>query len=266
MLVDAAGISTALGRNPISERFGRFMVTGVIGGGGSAAPSHEQLMKMLRRPGFVHLALGAVARHPTLLSRELLAEQLGAVGAPGFHPALEAILNYDFLHRLGEIGCPTLVVQGTEDLLVPLGDAYEFERRIPKATTLILEDTGHVPQFERPAAFNRALLEFLGQEVAPHQPTAAESPTLRARARLAAPRQSSFAENVSHCDGSPLSWPRRNQRTRCSLVPCVNESGLIVPSPRAEAGRRRPRWPRRAPPRRRRARGPTRTLCAQTPA
>ena len=60
-------------------------------------------------------------------------------------PALEAIIDYDFLHRLGEIGCPTLVVQGTEDLLVPLGDAYEFERRIPKATTLILEDTGHVP-------------------------------------------------------------------------------------------------------------------------
>ena len=179
MLVDAAGISTQLGRNPISQRFGKFMVTGVIGGGGSSTPSQRaQLMAMMRRPGFVHLALGAVARHPTLLSRELLAEQLGAVGAPGFNPALDAIINYHFLDRLGDIGCPTLVVQGTEDLLVPLGDAYEFERRIPKATTLILEDTGHVPQFERPATFNRALLEFLGQDVAPHEPSAEESPTL----------------------------------------------------------------------------------------
>ena len=70
------------------------------------------------------------------------------------------------------------MIQGTEDLLVPLGDAYEFERRIPKATTLILEDTGHVPQFERPAAFNQALLEFLGQDVAPHEPSVEESPTL----------------------------------------------------------------------------------------
>jgi pimeloyl-ACP methyl ester carboxylesterase len=178
VLVDAAGISTQLGRNAISERFGRFMVTGVLNGGGSAAPSHEQMIKMLRRPGFIHLALGAVARHPTRLSRELLAEQLGSVGAPAFNPAFHAIIEYHFLDRLGDIGCPTLVVQGTEDLLVPLGDAYEFERRIPQATTLILEDTGHVPQFERPAAFNAALLEFLDQEIAPHEPEPAESPTL----------------------------------------------------------------------------------------
>lgn len=177
VLVDAAGISTALGRNPISERVGKFLVTGVIGGGGQA-PSKSQLQAMLRRPGFVHLAMGAVARHPTLLSRELLAEQILSVGAPGFMPALDAIINYEFLDRLGEIACPTLVVQGTEDVLVPLGDAFEYERRIPKATTLILEDTGHVPQFERPGTFNRALLEFLGQEVSPHEPTAAESPVL----------------------------------------------------------------------------------------
>jgi pimeloyl-ACP methyl ester carboxylesterase len=183
VLVDAAGISTAIGRNPISERFGKLLVTGVIGGGGSAAPTEERLMKMLRRPGFIHFALGAVARHPTLLARELLAEQLGSVGAPGFNPALEAIINYHFLDRLGEIGCPTLVVQGTEDLLVPLGDAYEFERRIPMATTLILEDTGHVPQFERPVTFNLALMEFLGQRVAPHEPSPSESPTL-ARERV----------------------------------------------------------------------------------
>jgi pimeloyl-ACP methyl ester carboxylesterase len=178
VLVDAAGISTEIGRNRISERFGKFMVTGVLNGGGAAAPSHERLLAMLRRPGFVHLALGAVARHPTLLSRELLAEQLGSVGAPAFNPAFNAIIGYHFLDRLGDIGCPTLVVQGTEDMLVPLGDAYEFERRIPMATTLILEDTGHVPQFERPAAFNRGLLEFLGQDVAPHEPSVEEAPTL----------------------------------------------------------------------------------------
>ncbi len=178
VLVDAAGISTALGRNPISERIGKFLVTGVIGGGGGAAPSDAQLKVMLRRPGFVHIAMGAVARHPTLLSRELLAEQMLSIGAPGFMPALDAIINYEFLDRLGDIGCPTLVVQGTEDVLVPLGDAYEYERRIPKATTLILEDTGHVPQFERPGTFNRALLEFLSQDVTPHQPSADDSPVL----------------------------------------------------------------------------------------
>ncbi len=166
VLVDAAGISTALGRNAISERIGRLLVTGVIGGGGSAAPSLDKMMHLMRRPGFVHFGLGAVARHPTLLSRELLVEQLQSLGSPGFDPALEAILSYRFVDRLGEIACPTLIVQGTDDVLVPLGDAYEFERRIPQATTLILADTGHVPMFERPATFNGALLEFLGPQAA----------------------------------------------------------------------------------------------------
>ena len=46
------------------------------------------------------------------------------------------------------------------------------------SVALILEDTGHVPMLERPNTFNTALLEFLGQDVAPHEPTAAESPLL----------------------------------------------------------------------------------------
>ena len=177
VLVDAAGISTALGRNPISERVGKFLVTGVIGGGGSA-PTEKQMKAMMSRPGFRHMAMAAVARHPTLIAREMLAEQMQSLGAAGFMPALDAILGYEFLDRLGEIACPTLVIQGSDDVIVPLGDAYEYERRIDKATTLILEDTGHVPMFERPATFNGALLEFLGQDVSPHEPTAGESPIL----------------------------------------------------------------------------------------
>ena len=76
------------------------------------------------------------------------------------------------------IACPTLVVQGTEDFLVPLGDAWEYEKRIPNATTLILEDTGHVPMLERPRTFNDALMEFLDQTGPAAEPSAADEPTL----------------------------------------------------------------------------------------
>lgn len=176
VLVDAAGISTALGRNWLSERIGRVLVTGAIGGTAPSDP--RKAIAMMRRPGFVQIGMGAIARHPTLLSRELIAEQLGALGAPGFMPALEAIIGYDFTDRLGEIACPTLIVQGDQDVLVPLGDAHEFAARIPKAATLILRDTGHVPQFERPVTFNRALVEFLEQVGEPGSPDAEQSPLL----------------------------------------------------------------------------------------
>jgi pimeloyl-ACP methyl ester carboxylesterase len=176
VLVDAAGItSTEIGRNALAERFAKALLS-------RNRSSPESARRVLQRPGFTALGMGLVARYPTLLPKDLLAEQLLSVGAPGFMPALEAILRYDVAERLGEIGCPALVVQGTEDVLVPLGDAHEFERRIPQAMTLILEDTGHVPMLERPPTFNRALLEFLDQDVSPQHPTAQASPLLAAAA------------------------------------------------------------------------------------
>ncbi len=178
VLVDAAGISSALNRNPLSERVGRLLTSG-----GAGPNDPEIAARLLRRPGFIQLAMGIVARHPTLLAKDLVAEQLHSMGAPGFNDSLRSILEYDFVDRLPEIACPTLIVQGTDDVLVPLGDAEQFAERIPRSTTLILEDTGHVPMIERPATFNRALLEFLDQDVAPHEPDAQEAPSLYASQR-----------------------------------------------------------------------------------
>ncbi|MGI8593567.1 MAG: alpha/beta fold hydrolase [Solirubrobacteraceae bacterium] len=170
VLVAAAGISVAqLTRTSI--RLGRLALAA-----GGAKPEH--LRRLLRRPGYLQFVFGLVMRHPTRLKRDLLLEQVNGVGKPGFGAALEALLSYDFRDRLGEIACPTLVVQGTEDVLVPLGDAREFERRIPRATSLILEDTGHVPMLERPITFNRAVLEFLEQDVSPAEPDPQEEPVL----------------------------------------------------------------------------------------
>jgi pimeloyl-ACP methyl ester carboxylesterase len=86
-----------------------------------------------------------------------------AAGTPGFRDALDALLDYDFRPRLPEIACPTLIVWGREDMLVPVEDADEFERRIPNARKMLMEDTGHVPMLERPVKFNDSLIEFLAE-------------------------------------------------------------------------------------------------------
>ncbi|CAB4939606.1 unannotated protein [freshwater metagenome] len=178
VLVDAAGISSSTARNRVSDRVGRFLLTG--GAGPEDDPQHRraQARAMLRRPGYIQLAMGAIARHPTRLARDLLAEQVQFAGSPGFFPGLEALIGYRFVDRLGDIGCPTLVIQGADDVLVPLGDAHEFTRRIPRATCLVLDDTGHVPMLERPRTFNRALIEFLDERVAPDRPHPSTSPTI----------------------------------------------------------------------------------------
>lgn len=68
----------------------------------------------------------------------------------------------DFLdNRVKTIKHPTLVVWGRQDGLTPLADGERFKKEIPNSTLLVIDECGHVPQFEKAAEFNAALLKFL---------------------------------------------------------------------------------------------------------
>ena len=156
VLVDAAGITSAtIASNPVSERFAR----GILSRGQRNPPPDPT--RILKRPGLISLAMGFVARYPTLIPRDVLAEQLLSIGAPGFQDSFNAIIAYDFRDRVGEITCPTLIVQGAEDILVPLGDAYWYAEEIDGGEIVVFDDTGHVPMLERPVDFNNAVIEFI---------------------------------------------------------------------------------------------------------
>jgi pimeloyl-ACP methyl ester carboxylesterase len=156
VLVAAAGLSiTNLMRRP-AQTWGR--VAAVLGAYGAA-----NSRAAVTRPVVRHLALAFVMRHPTRLRADLCWEQVHAAGTPGFRPALDALLEYDFGDRLGDIACPTLIVWGKEDMLVPARDADEFERLIRGARKILMNDTGHVPMLERPVKFNDCLMEFLAE-------------------------------------------------------------------------------------------------------
>jgi pimeloyl-ACP methyl ester carboxylesterase len=116
---------------------------------------------LVRRPGLRKMLLFKVAAHPDRLAPELCYEVASGGGKPGFFDALKAITEYDFWERIPQIRCPTLIVWGRNDEIVPVADAFEYEGLIPDARTVIFDDTGHVPMLERPLAFNRVLGEFL---------------------------------------------------------------------------------------------------------
>jgi pimeloyl-ACP methyl ester carboxylesterase len=122
------------------------------------------------RPKLREHLLRLVAAHPARLSAPLIAEQVAGTGKPGFIPALDAMLSYPLRDRLEQIACPTFIVWGDKDLLVPVRDASEFERLIPDSRKAVYEDTGHVPMFERPARFNADVHAFLQEQPGEEEP------------------------------------------------------------------------------------------------
>jgi pimeloyl-ACP methyl ester carboxylesterase len=121
---------------------------------------------LARRPRARRVIFGIVAHRPERLPAPLVAEQVRGSGKPGFLPALDALTDYPIRTRLGEIACPTLIVWGAQDKLVPARDADEFARLIPNARKVVWPDTGHVAMLERPAAFNALVEAFLAEEPA----------------------------------------------------------------------------------------------------
>ena len=105
-----------------------------------------------------------VVAHPEDIDPALAAEQVRGTGKPGFLPALDALTDYPIRDRLQEIQAPTLIMWGEKDMLVPLKDAYEFDRLIPHSRLIVYPDTGHVAMLERPEEFNRDLRAFLAAQ------------------------------------------------------------------------------------------------------
>ncbi|MEZ0366656.1 alpha/beta fold hydrolase [Mycobacterium sp. pUA109] len=76
---------------------------------------------------------------------------------PGLEPPAAASSQRAY-HR---ISVPTLVIEGGGDKLLPVGWAKQIADQIPGARSAVVEDAGHCPQIEQPAAVNELLLEFL---------------------------------------------------------------------------------------------------------
>jgi pimeloyl-ACP methyl ester carboxylesterase len=66
--------------------------------------------------------------------------------------------------KLGAVKQPVLLVWGREDGLTPLArEGERFRRELPQAQLVVFEQCGHVPQVEKAAEFNTAVLKFLAQ-------------------------------------------------------------------------------------------------------
>ena len=73
----------------------------------------------------------------------------------------EAIQGHDTWGNLPRVQAPTLVLSGSDDVLVPPENSRILADRIPNAQLQVIEGGGHQFLVEKADAFNRAVLEFL---------------------------------------------------------------------------------------------------------
>lgn len=85
------------------------------------------------------------------------------VGAKAFNRQQTAIIGrIDSRPSLGAIACPTLVLVGDGDQLIPLEHSQELADGIAGARLEVVPVCGHLSTLEQPAAVNAALTEWLG--------------------------------------------------------------------------------------------------------
>jgi pimeloyl-ACP methyl ester carboxylesterase len=104
--------------------------------------------------------------HPSRFDDRAVADTVRAmardVGADAFARQQRAIMSRaDSRPRLAAIRCPTVVVCGREDMLLPLEVHEEMAHGIPGAKLRVIEACGHLAPLERPADVAAALRELL---------------------------------------------------------------------------------------------------------
>ena len=65
--------------------------------------------------------------------------------------------------RLADLAVPTLVISGAADLSTPPSIARMIAARIANSELVVVSESGHSVYWERPEAFNRAVLDFIAK-------------------------------------------------------------------------------------------------------
>jgi pimeloyl-ACP methyl ester carboxylesterase len=110
--------------------------------------------------------LEALVVNPDVITEELVEYAHTVAQLPGAERAFRRALSASgraprLTNLLGTIRCPTLILWGRNDPIIPVQYAQVFHAGIPNSRIHVFEQCGHVPYREQPAKFLAALRAFL---------------------------------------------------------------------------------------------------------
>jgi 3-oxoadipate enol-lactonase len=104
---------------------------------------------------------GYVAKHPELIATMIEQRRQRPIDPVGFARRMAALQTFDTYDRLPQIKCPTLVITGKDDALIPWENSRLIASRISGAQLTILEPAGHCFWLEQPDQSRDAIRGFL---------------------------------------------------------------------------------------------------------
>ncbi len=63
--------------------------------------------------------------------------------------------------RLSQITCPSLILWGSNDKMVPIQNSKDFVKEIPRCKMHMIRDCGHIPHIEKPIEFTKIIRDYL---------------------------------------------------------------------------------------------------------
>ena len=92
--------------------------------------------------------------------REIFIERWAENHKPSYLEAMKGIIGWSVYDHIGQIKVPTLVV-GSDGDYFPTEYKEEYVKRLPRGRLEIVKDARHALPAEKPAEFNRLVLDFL---------------------------------------------------------------------------------------------------------
>jgi len=62
---------------------------------------------------------------------------------------------------LAEIKCPVLIIHGTDDQIIPIGESEIMCEQLQDAQLITIAQAGHLPNMEQPERFNQVVRDFI---------------------------------------------------------------------------------------------------------
>jgi len=91
----------------------------------------------------------------------------GEPDAAGLRAGLEVLQTADLRDRLGDVDCPTLLLMGERDTLVPVNAGRAASELFRNARLEVIEGAGHAPFISQPEVVAGWINSFLCEHVAP---------------------------------------------------------------------------------------------------